>query len=125
MVIGVVNAGGHLPESWISTILAALEAGLDIASGLHTRLSSLELLAQAARHHRRALFDVRVPPADLNVGTGAKRPGKRLLTVGTDCSVGKKYTSLALARDMNAAGLDADFRATGQTGILIDRKSVV
>ncbi|MHA1522877.1 MAG: N-acetyltransferase DgcN [Alphaproteobacteria bacterium] len=119
MVIGAVNAGGHLPEKWISAIVDALDAGLDIAAGMHMRLSDLVPITQAAARGGRQLHDVRVPPDNLSVGTGAKRPGKRLLTVGTDCSVGKKYTSLALARDMQSAGLKADFRATGQTGILI------
>ena len=119
MVIGAVNAGGRLPENWTAAIVEALEAGLDIAAGLHTRLSDLTAITEAASRSGRQLHDVRVPPAGLAVGTGAKRTGKRLLTVGTDCSVGKKYTSLALARDMTKAGLSADFRATGQTGILV------
>ena len=67
----------------------------------------------------RTLFDVRHPTRDFTVGTGARRPGKRLLAVGTDCSIGKMYTTLALEKEMRARGLKADFRATGQTGIFI------
>jgi uncharacterized NAD-dependent epimerase/dehydratase family protein len=63
--------------------------------------------------------DIRVPPSNLPIGTGRKRTGKRLLTVGTDCALGKKYTALSIARAMQARGVDADFRATGQTGIMI------
>jgi uncharacterized NAD-dependent epimerase/dehydratase family protein len=76
-------------------------------------------LAEAARTHGRQLFDVRHPTRDFAVGTGKKRRGKRMLTVGTDCSIGKMYTSLALEKEMRARGLKADFRATGQTGIFI------
>src|SRR5690606_2848482 len=76
-------------------------------------------LAAAAERNGRRLIDVRVPPAGIPTATGRKRSGKRLLTVGTDCALGKKYTALALARAFRARGLAADFRATGQTGILI------
>ena len=62
---------------------------------------------------------MRVPPAGIPIGTGARRTGKRLLTVGTDCALGKKYSALAIARAFKARGVDADFRATGQTGIMI------
>jgi len=73
----------------------------------------------ASVRYGRRLIDVRRPPADLPIGNGRKRTGKRLLTVGSDCALGKKYTALALAREFQARGVDADFRATGQTGILI------
>lgn len=124
LVIGVVNAGGVLPEHWIAVIVEALEAGLDIASGLHRRLESFAQIAEAARRHGRQLHDVRIPSQSFATGKGTKRSGLRLLTVGTDCSVGKKYTALALEREMRAQGLDADFRATGQTGILISGRGV-
>ncbi|HTO85177.1 MAG TPA: DUF1611 domain-containing protein, partial [Methylomirabilota bacterium] len=106
-------------ESWIGVLKRALELGLDLASGLHKRLSDVPALAEAARKHGRQLFDVRHPTRDFAVGTGKKRPGKRMLTVGTDCSIGKMYTALALEKAMKARGLKADFRATGQTGIFI------
>jgi uncharacterized NAD-dependent epimerase/dehydratase family protein len=119
MVVGVVNAGGVLPEHWISTIVAALEAGLDVATGLHVRLASIPAIAEAAARTGRKLHDVRHTSERFATGKGVKRPGLRLLTVGTDCSVGKKYTALALEKEMRARGLDADFRATGQTGVFI------
>jgi uncharacterized NAD-dependent epimerase/dehydratase family protein len=96
-----------------------MEAGLDIASGLHQRLKDEPQLVETAKRLGRTLHDVRDPRADIPVGNGKKRAGKRLLTVGTDCSVGKMYTTLCLARALSARGVPADFRATGQTGILI------
>ncbi|MGB0087070.1 MAG: N-acetyltransferase DgcN [Rhodomicrobiaceae bacterium] len=124
MVIGVANAGGILPDHWTPVIVAAIQAGLDIASGLHMRLGSkLEILAAAERHGR-ALFDVRHTDQTFATGKGTKRPGLRLLTVGTDCSVGKKYAALALEKAMRGRGIDADFRATGQTGIFISGRGV-
>lgn len=119
LVIGVANQGGVIPASWIDPLVAALDAGLHIISGLHVRLASIPALAKAAKRNNRQLIDVRTPPASIPVGTGRKRSGKRLLTVGTDCALGKKYTALALYRAFQARGVDADFRATGQTGIMI------
>jgi len=119
LLIGVANSGGVIAESWMPALVEALEAGLDIVSGMHMRLSDLPDLAARARELGRQLIDVRDPPRGLPVGTGRKRSGKRLLTVGTDCALGKKYTALALARAFAARGVDADFRATGQTGIMI------
>jgi Uncharacterized conserved protein len=119
LVIGVANAGGVIPPTWLETLEAALHAGLDIASGLHDRLDADPRLRAAAVAAGRSLIEVRVPSRAFPVGTGSPRSGRRLLTVGTDCSVGKMYTTLAIEREMRARGLDADFRATGQTGILI------
>jgi uncharacterized NAD-dependent epimerase/dehydratase family protein len=124
MIIGVVNAGGVLPDHWITTIVEAIEAGMDIASGLHKRLEEVPAIAEAAKRHDRQLFNVRIPSQTFATGKGTKRPGMRLLTVGTDCSAGKKYTALALEREMRAQGFDADFRATGQTGIFISGRGV-
>lgn len=119
MVVGVVNAGGVLPEHWVASIVEALDAGLDVATGLHVRLASIPAIAEAAARNGRKLHDVRHTSERFATGKGTKRPGLRLLTVGTDCSVGKKYTALALEKEMRARGLDADFRATGQTGVFI------
>ena len=123
-VIGAVNAGGVLPDHWIEPTVRALDAGLDVAAGLHVRLASVERIAEAATRNGRRLFDLRAPQQTFATGKGTLRTGKRILAVGTDCSVGKKYTALALERDMRAAGMDADFRATGQTGILIAGRGV-
>jgi uncharacterized NAD-dependent epimerase/dehydratase family protein len=119
LVVGVANAGGIMAERTVADVLAALDAGLDIASGLHQRLSEQPAIHDRAAVLGRRLWDVREPPRELKVGNGARRAGKRLLTVGTDCSVGKMYTTLALEREMRARGIACDFRATGQTGILI------
>ena len=119
LVLGVANAGGSLDEALIEDALAAIEAGLNVASGLHQRLRDEPQLAAAAARAGVGLFDVRDPPANLPVGDGKPRPGLRLLTVGTDCSVGKMYATLSIEKAMRARGMRADFRATGQTGILI------
>ena len=119
LVIGVANQGGIIAESWVGALLEALEAGLDIVSGMHARLASVPALAAAAERTGRRLIDVRTPPPGIPIGTGRKRSGKRLLTVGTDCALGKKYTALALHRAFVARGIDAEFRASGQTGIMI------
>ena len=124
MVIGVVNSGGFMPDSWTDAICQALAQGLDLASGLHGRLDSFPAIAAAAAQYGRALHDVRHSNQKFTTGKGTKRTGKRLLTVGTDCSCGKKYTALALERAMRARGMDADFRATGQTGVLIAERGV-
>lgn len=119
LVVGVVNAGGIMSERWIDILESALIAGLDVAAGMHSRLVDVPRLAAAAAQHRRSLFDVRHQTRNFDVGNGRKRTGKRLLTVGTDCAVGKKYTALAIEKEMRERGMNVDFRATGQTGILI------
>ncbi|MEP4379160.1 MAG: N-acetyltransferase DgcN [Alphaproteobacteria bacterium] len=119
MVIGVANRGGVIGEHWVSTILQAIEAGMDVASGLHARIADIPDVAAAAVANGAQLFDVRHPSQTFDVGTGARRQGKRLLAVGTDCSVGKMYTALAVDAEMRQRGMDCDFRATGQTGIFI------
>jgi uncharacterized NAD-dependent epimerase/dehydratase family protein len=119
LVIGLANRGGALVPAWIPTLLDALECGLDIVSGLHGSLAQHSDLRLTAQRFNRRLIDVRKPPQNIPIATGYKRSGRRLLTVGTDCALGKKYTALALARAFKSRGLDADFRATGQTGILI------
>jgi uncharacterized NAD-dependent epimerase/dehydratase family protein len=119
MVVAVASIGGALPQEWVPSLIAALEAGLDLVSGMHARLRDIPEVVAAATRLGRRLHDVRHADRALPIATGKRRTGKRLLTVGTDCSVGKKYTALALARELQARGLNADFRATGQTGIMI------
>jgi uncharacterized NAD-dependent epimerase/dehydratase family protein len=119
LVIGVAPVGGRLEAAWLATCVDAMRAGLDIVSGLHTRLAANETLARVARDTGRRLIDVRQPPADIAIGSGRRRSGRRMLTVGTDCCVGKKYTALAMHRELRARKIPATFRATGQTGILI------
>lgn len=119
LLIGVASPGGYIPPQWVPSLLEALFAGLDIVSGMHARLTDIPELASAARTLGRRLVDVRVPPAKIPIATGKRRSGKRLLTVGTDCALGKKYTALSVTRGLRERGLDATFRATGQTGIMI------
>lgn len=119
LVIGVANIGGVVQDNWIPALCDALAAGLDLISGMHSRLADVPALRTAARRHNRRLIDVRTPPRNIPIATGRKRSGKRLLTVGTDCALGKKYTALAVTRELRQRGVDATFRATGQTGILI------
>lgn len=124
LVVGVANRGGLISDAWTSILLEALEAGMDLAAGLHNRLADVPALSAAAEKNGRNIFDVRHPTETYPVGTGVKREGKRLLPVGTDCSCGKMYTALALEREMQGRGMKATFRATGQTGILIAGKGV-
>ncbi len=119
LVVGVANRGGVISDDWTDILERALRLGMDLAAGLHNRLADVPSLAAVAGQHGRRLFDVRHPTREFQVANGERRAGKRLLTVGTDCSVGKMYTSLALEKEMRTQGLNADFRATGQTGILI------
>ncbi|BBE34002.1 DUF1611 domain-containing protein [Sphingosinicella microcystinivorans] len=118
-VIGIAPHGGVLPAHWVPILQDVLRAGIDIASGLHSRLKDIPEIADLAASLGRTLHDVRHTTLALPVGNGKPRAGRRLLTVGTDCALGKKYTAMAIAKGMNARGLKADFRATGQTGILI------
>ncbi len=119
LVIGVASFGGRIEPGWLDALLAALDAGLDIVSGMHTRLESNDALRHKSSQTGGRLINVREPPPDLPVGSGRKRSGHRVLMVGTDCCVGKKYTALSLHRELVARGQTATFRATGQTGILI------
>ncbi|NQW12513.1 MAG: DUF1611 domain-containing protein [Alphaproteobacteria bacterium] len=119
VILGVANRGGFIPDSWIVELVKALDLGMDIASGLHTKITQIPALVDAAERNGRQLFDVRHPTRDFAIANGKPRAGKRLLTVGTDVSVGKMFTTLAVEKEMRARGLNADFRATGQTGIFI------
>lgn len=119
LVLGVAPIGGQIPAAWHDALIAAARAGLDIVSGMHMSLADIPRLAEAAQASGVRLIDVRVPPRDIPIATGRKRSGKRLLTVGTDCALGKKYTALALTGALRSAGAAVDFRPTGQTGIII------
>jgi uncharacterized NAD-dependent epimerase/dehydratase family protein len=124
LVIGVANRGGVISQAWKKVLIAALEEGFDLASGLHNLLTEEEDLVAVAKACGRELHDVRVPSVEYPIATGVKRTGKRCLAVGTDCSVGKMYTALAMDASMRARGLKSTFRATGQTGILITGNGV-
>jgi len=118
-ILGFANSGGVLDKKWLPYILEAMDNGMDIVSGLHDKLSDFPEIVEKAQQTQQQLLDIRHPKAEFVTGTGVKRTGKRLLTVGTDCSVGKMYTSLSLEKSMKKLGFDVDFRATGQCGILI------
>ena len=124
MVVGVANRGGVISERWKSVLREALEEGLDLASGLHRRLADDSELVRIAQANGRELHDVRKPTESYPIGNGRKRSGKRCLAVGTDVSIGKMYVSLALARELVARNRKCTFRATGQTGILIEGNGV-
>jgi uncharacterized NAD-dependent epimerase/dehydratase family protein len=119
LLLGLAPAGGVIPESWYPILQDAVAAGLDIVSGLHSRLANIPGLAAAAEQHGVSLVDVRHPRMTFPTASGRRRSGMRLLMVGTDCALGKKYTALALTRALRKQGINADFRATGQTGIMI------
>ncbi len=119
VVIGVANRGGVISREWKKVLVTALEEGFDLAAGLHSLLRDEPDLRAVAEATGRKLHDVRVPSVKYPIADGRKRTGKRCLAVGTDCSVGKMYTAMAMEREMHAAGMKATFRATGQTGILI------
>lgn len=124
LVIGVANRGGVISAAWKKVLIEALKLGFDLASGLHNLLRDEPDLVKAAAGNGRALHDVRVPSVDYPIANGKKRRGKRCLAVGTDCSVGKMYTAMAMDHLMRARGMKSTFRATGQTGILITGEGV-
>ena len=119
LVIGVANRGGVISQAWKKVLVQALEEGFDLASGLHNLLRDEPDLLAVAEACGQTLHDVRVPEVDYPIANGKRRTGKRVLAVGTDCSVGKMYTALALDAAMKKRGMASSFRATGQTGILI------
>ncbi len=119
LVIGVANRGGVISQAWRDVMVQALEMGFDIASGLHNLLRDEGPVMAAAQTFGGTLHDVRVPSVGYPIANGVKRTGKRVLAVGTDCSVGKMYTALAMDAEMNKRGMKSTFRATGQTGILV------
>ena len=119
LIVGVANRGGIVSELWRDTLYEAVDLGYDLASGLHKRLDEIPGLAGRAAKQGTRLIDARFPDRDYPIASGVKRPGRRLLTVGTDCSVGKMFTTLAIEREMQAREITCTFRATGQTGIFI------
>ena len=122
LLIGIAPTGGRLPESWRRTILDAITAGLDVHSGLHTFLGDDTEFSAAARKAGTSIVDYRRPPARMETSVGRRHgPGKRvILTVGTDCAIGKMSVALELRAAARAAGRSAAFVPTGQTGMMID-----
>ena len=124
LLIAVATPGGLIPAEWLPSLKRSLAAGLDIVSGMHVRLNEIDELVEAATRFDRKLIDLRIPPPDIPIATGQRRSGRRLLTVGTDCALGKKYTALAVAQELQGRGIDARFRATGQTGMMISGSGI-
>jgi uncharacterized NAD-dependent epimerase/dehydratase family protein len=119
LLVGIAGVGGYLEKNWHDDLLRAARAGLNIVSGGHQKLIEIPGLAEAAQQANVELIEIRNPPLSFPIGTGLRRPGRRLLTVGTDCALGKKYTALSIAAQLRGRGVEADFRASGQTGIMI------
>ncbi len=124
LVVGVANRGGVIPESWLDVLKDALEIGFDLANGQHSLLRDQDVLRKTAQRNDRTLHDVRVPTVAYPIANGKKRAGKRCLAIGTDCSIGKMYTGLAMDREMRTRRKKSTFRPTGQTGILITGSGV-
>ena len=122
VLIGIAPQGGRMPEAWREWLREALAAGCDVVSGLHTFLSDDPVLAEAARAAGRTITDIRRPPADRPIASGAAKQTKalRVLTVGTDCNVGTMTAQLQLVGQLKARGIKTNFVATGQTGIMIE-----
>ena len=127
LLIGIAPSGGYLPETWRETIRETLGAGLHVLSGLHTILSDDEEFTELAREHGVTLTDYRRIPPESEVvakGTWRSRNANVILTVGTDCNIGKMTTILEVHKDLVRRGLKADFVATGQTGMMIRGRGV-
>ena len=122
VLVGIAPQGGRLPAHWQGWLVEALEGGCDLWSGLHTFLADDPVLAATAQASGRRILDLRRPPADLPVASGAAKTVEPyvVLTVGTDCNVGKMTAQLQLGRELNAGGLRTRFVPTGQTGIMIE-----
>jgi uncharacterized NAD-dependent epimerase/dehydratase family protein len=120
-LVGVATQGGRFPPAWRELLKAAITAGLDIENGLHEFLSDDPEMTALAREHRVELRDLRKPPPDLDVPTGdnLRVPAKIVLTVGSDCAIGKKTVAVELDRAARSRGLKSQFVPTGQTGIAI------
>jgi uncharacterized NAD-dependent epimerase/dehydratase family protein len=120
-LVGVATQGGRFPPAWRELLKTTISKGLHVENGLHEFVADDEELAGLAARHGVELRDLRRPPADLNVPTGAnlELPVKTVLTVGSDCAIGKMTVSLELDRAARARGLASRFVPTGQTGIAI------
>jgi uncharacterized NAD-dependent epimerase/dehydratase family protein len=126
LLIGIAPSGGKLPVDWVKLIGRAIEHRLEIWSGLHTFIADVPELAALAAKHGVAIHDLRRPPAGLDVARGRVRAidATIVLTVGTDCNIGKMTTHLQILDALRARGIRTAFAATGQTGILIDGRGV-
>ncbi len=126
LVIGVATPGGRLPDEWRPILRGALERRMQIVNGLHTMLGENAELAELAARNGATIWDVRRPPEDLSVGMAraAQVNGHTVLTVGSDCNVGKKIVAIELSRELTSRGQDAVFVPTGQTGVMIAGRGI-
>jgi len=126
LLIGIAPAGGQLPEAWRPVLRAALESGLHIWSGLHVFIGDDPEFAELAMRHTVQIVDVRKPPADLPVSSGRVRDvdATVILTVGSDCNIGKMTTQLAVRAALRERDVRVAFAGTGQTGIFIDGQGI-
>jgi uncharacterized NAD-dependent epimerase/dehydratase family protein len=120
-LVGVATQGGRFPPAWRNLLKDCIRAGLDVENGLHEFISTDDELAALAREHSVELRDLRMPPPGLNVPTGANltHGATTILTVGSDCAIGKMTVSLELDREARRRGWRSEFVPTGQTGIAI------
>jgi uncharacterized NAD-dependent epimerase/dehydratase family protein len=120
-VVGVATQGGRFPPAWRELLKESIRAGLDVESGLHEFLADDPELSALAREHGVSLRDLRKPPDGLSVPTGANLEvdARIVLTVGSDCAIGKKTVAIELDREARSRGLESIFVPTGQTGIAI------
>jgi uncharacterized NAD-dependent epimerase/dehydratase family protein len=120
-LVGVATAGGRFPPAFRDQIKSAIAKGLDVENGLHEFLTNDAELVDLARRHKVDLRDLRKPPPDLNVPTGENLevPARIVLTVGSDCAIGKMTVALELDREAKRRGVASEFVPTGQTGIAI------
>ena len=120
-VVGVATQGGRFPPAWRELLKQSIAAGLDLESGLHEFVSDDPELIELARTHGVDLRDLRKPPAGLNVPTGANLAvdATIVLTVGSDCAIGKKTVAVELDLEARRRGLQSVFVPTGQTGVAI------
>ena len=126
LLIGIAPTGGQLPDSWRPVLRAAIEAGLHVWSGLHVFIGDDPEFSVLAQRHNVSILDVRKPPADLPVSSGRVREidATVILTVGSDCNIGKMTTQLAVREALSDRGVRVAFAGTGQTGIFIDGKGI-
>lgn len=126
LLIGIAPAGGQIPPEWVQLVRRAIEHGLEVWSGLHSFLGDIPELVEVARKHDVAIHDLRRPPAKITVANGRVRnvDATVVLTVGTDCNIGKMTTQLQLLGSLREKGIRTSFAATGQTGILIEGRGI-
>jgi len=126
LLIGIAPPGGQIPPEWVQLVRRAIENKLEIWSGLHSFLGDIPELAEAARKHGATIHDLRRPPAKITVANGRVRTvdATVVLTVGTDCNIGKMTTQLQLLGSLRRKGIRTSFAATGQTGILIEGRGI-